>query len=568
MAIIVQTRDVTEDHPLLADPNTKLWVYNGLDCCVTYHVHNKLAPIVDTPGHAIPYRFVRAMQGAALDMMQRGICVNGLERRKAQDVYVAKKARLQERLDALATAVWGMGLNSASSKQMCAFFYDALGFPVNYAIRKTPEGKVRTPTCDHGALEKMSKLEVLGPGVSPFALDVPLVRLANPIVTLVLALRDCDKKLSVLAQMRERFRCAYSVAGPVTARWSSYANAFGEGSNLQNVTPEMRRPCCADEGKVLIAPDLEQAESRFVAALAWSVTGKDRYWKACESGDLHTVVCTMVWSTTFKQFGAWSDTTGRFEGDLKAARQLAETRWYRHLTFRDGSKRIGHGTNYWGTAYGIAMQIGSVEVPIVSGFQSTYLTAFPEIRAFHTSTIGEVQRTQTLWTPLGRKRTFFGRVTDDSTLREAIAHVPQSSIGELLNYMLYRVWDYGVRGGTLTLPNGQVLPWRYVCELLLQVHDSITVQTPDRPDIVDAVIEKMTSLMDVPVPITCRLTGETRMLRIPLEFKVGYNWAHKDDKRETFADGNPDGLDKYRGPGSHVRKRLTPAKPSAADWLG
>lgn len=560
--------DTPEGRALLADTNTRLWIYNGLDCVVTRHVDDALEPLVNQPGHAIPYQFVRAMQGPALAMMNRGICVQPMDKQKAMRFYEGKRDAILARLDVLAHAIWGRELNSNSPKQLAAFFYTALKLPPQYAIRKTPQGKKRTLSCDHSALEKLATMKSKGPGVWSGDPRFEPVAIAKPFVTLILAARDCDKKLSVLRAMRERFRTAYGVASTVTARWSSYANGLGEGTNLQNITPEMRRPCCADDGWKLGTMDLEQAESRFVAALTWQATGDATYWQACESGDLHTVVCTMSWKEEFAEYGSWTD--GRFAGDLKAARVKAERKWYRHLTFRDGAKRIGHGSNYWGTPQGIAMMIGSIPVAVTHDFQNRYFTAFPSIKKWHNHTIRNVQTTNALWTPLGRKRWFFGRVKEDSVLREAIAHVPQSSIGELLNLILYRVFEFMyIQRGTLTLPSGQVIPMKSVCQLLLQVHDSITVQWRDRPDIEAAVIAKITELATIPVPITrvADGTSETRHLTVPVEWQTGWNWAKQDEKRETFPDGNPDGHTKWRGPNSDARKRTTPAKPSASDWL-
>jgi len=462
--------------------------------------------------------------------------------------------------------VWGMGLNPGSPKQLNAFFYGALGMPEQYAIRKTPAGKVRTLSTDHKALETLAKLEVKGPGIDPRDRNIEKVRLAAPFVKIILSIRDIGKKIAVINNFGERFFYSINVTGTKTGRWSTSENAFGEGANAQNITEFMRRPLCADDGFKLYNVDLEQAESRWVAALTWQATGDDRYWKACESGDLHTVVCTMSWTEKFSSFGAWSDSSGRFEGDLKAAREVAEQKWYRHLSHRDGAKRIGHGSNYWGTAFGIAMQIGDVEVKVVAGFQRRYFTAFPAIKRWHAHLIREVQTKNELWTPLGRRRIFFGRTQDDATLREAMAHIPQSSNGELLNYMLYRVWRYGIDGGTITLSDGRILPFRPNCQLLIQVHDSFAWQSPDDPLIEAAVIEKIKELTNVGVPIHRAEDNETRILHIPLEVKCGWNWAKQD--KELFADGNPDGLIKWRGPGSDTRKRQQGAKPALADWLG
>lgn len=574
MAIIVNTSRLTEAD--VADPNHRHWIYNGLDCAVTHAVMGELAPLVspgrnEGPDVSTPYHFVRAMQGPALDMMLRGIMVNPLVRRQEAQRLVRERDTKQVLLDRLAKAVWGRGLNASSPKQMTAFFYLALDMPRQYAIRKTPEGKKRTLSCDHKALETLAKLEVKGPGIGKWDRQIEKVKLAQPFVALVTGIRDTNKKLGVVnsgVSSDGRLRCGYSVAGPLTARWSSSSNAFGEGTNLQNVTEAMRRMCCADDGKKLAAPDLEQAESRMVAGLVWACTGDVTYWNACESGDLHTIVCTMCYPEAFRGLGGWDTEQGKFVGDLKACREIADAKFYRHLSMRDLAKRIGHGSNYWGTPYGIAMMIGDVPVKIVEDFQRRYFAAFPAIRKWHVWTIGQIQTHHQLTTPLGRTRIFFGRATDDSTLREAIAHVPQSTIGELLNLMLYKVWDYGVKGGTYEVRPNQHMLFRKDCELLLQVHDSITFQYPDNPAIEAAIIEKVNSLMTLDLPIKSAITDETRLLRIPLEFKVGWNWARQDPKKELFSDGNPDGLSKWRGPASDTRTRRQSAKPALSEWMG
>lgn len=558
------------------DPNLRLWAYNGLDCCVTHTVAGQLIPMCEpAPANgfdvSVQYGFIRAMQGPALDMMHRGIWINPLERRKTAQALVLERDKRQALLDRLASAVWGQGLNANSFKQLQAFFYTALEMPVQYAIRKTPEGKKRTASCDHKALEILAKLDTKGPGISSSDRTVEKVHLAQPFVALIVGIRDVGKKLAVVnsgISADGRLRCSYNVAGPKTGgRWSSSSNAFGEGTNLQNITPFMRRMACADQGKKLASPDLEQAESRLVAACTWACTGDSTYWTACESGDLHTIVCTMCYPELFAGIGGWDYEEGRFVGDLAACKVIAERKFYRHLTMRDLAKRIGHGSNYWGTAYGIAMQIGDIPVKVVEDFQRRYFRAFAAIRKWHAWTIGQVQTHHKLITPLGRTRIFFGRATDDNVLREAIADVPQSTIGALLNYMLYRVWAHGLHGGTFTPTSASTpLPFRPYCNLLLQGHDSIIFQYPDNPAIEAGIIEKVTELMTVDLPIHSVSSDEVRILRIPLEFKVGWNWANNDMKnRELFADGNPDGLAKWTG--ADTRTRQHAAKPALNDWL-
>lgn len=577
MARILNTSDIMLDPKLIADPNMRLWAYNGIDCCATKGIAEELIPAVKAhPNASISYNFVKAMQAPALGMMQRGVCIQPLVRQQEANRLRTEKAEYEALLNKLAHAVWERDLSASSTKQLLAFFYTALGLPVQYSLRKTPDGKKKTPSCDHKALEALAKIETRGPGVSPYDRRVTKLKLGKPFVTLISHIRDAIKKLAVVNCRLDadgRLRFSYNVVGTVTGRWSSSKNVRGGGTNGQNITEYMRRMVCADPGKKLGAPDLEQAESRLVAGLVWLYTGDDTYWRACESGDLHTLVCTMAYPERFivdgKPLGGWDAERREVFGDLKACRAIADQKFFRHLSMRDLAKRIGHGSNYYGPPLGIAGMIG-IPVSVVSEFQTRYFRAFPAIRKWHTLLIGELQTTAKLTTPLGRLRHFFKRLTEDSVHREAIAHIPQSTIGELLNRMLYEVWRYGMKGGTITHKNGTTYtrPFKLVCEILLQVHDSIVFQFPEKMEA--EVIDKVKELMTISIPITRTNEAgerETRQLNLPLEFKTGWNWASSDSDKELFADGNPDGLSKYRGPGADTRTRITPAKPAVHEWL-
>ena len=570
------------------DKNLTHFCYNGLDSAVTLRVHNALAPrLASNPHAALSYSFVRAMQGPALAMVNTGIAVNQKVRQDETTRIGAIKAEAQRRLDLLADAIWGpehytertktkewhtplgargqllaprertittdtertrpRGLNAASSKQALAFFNIALGCEVQYEVRKTPAGTIRTPSANDKALKRWAARMSKGPGVNPRDKTVPNVRFAAPFVSLILTIRDCDKKLEVLKAPLDpdgRMRCSYNVVGAETGRWSSSKNAFGRGQNMQNIAPEMRRMFCADDGQRFCSTDLEQAESRLVGALVWQATGDSTYWDACESADLHTTVAQMCWQEL-----KWS-------ADPKENRVIADTVCpdLPRFTFRDVSKREGHATNYYGTAYGVAAQIG-IPVQLVEDFQRRYFHAFPAIREWHKWTRQMLVQNQYLDTPLGRRRWFFGRLTEESTLREAIAHVPQSTIGELLNLALYNTWSRSILPPT----NPQYLP----LTILLQNHDAFAFQTPLSTDL-PALLAAVKAELEIPIPIT-RPGHPTRFLTIPGEFVTGFNWAYEDPERKIFTDGNPDGLRKWRG--ADPRRRVQSARPAPGDWL-
>lgn len=574
------------------DKDETHFAYNGLDSAITLRVWEKLKPLVDASPHAsTSYRFVRAMQGPAMAMMSLGIQVQAKVRQEETERYLALKDRAQTLLDRLADAVWGpetyieklktkelitpvgkrglplsprwvsttvekemqrpRGLNAGSTKQCLAFFNVALGLSVEHEIRKTAAGTERTPTANDKALRKWAERRMKGPGIDRRDRLVPPIRLAAPFVSLILSIRDADKMLSVLRTPLDadgRMRCSYNVVGTENGRWSSSKNAFGRGTNLQNITPSMRRMFCADDGYRMVSTDLEQAESRLVAGLVWQSTGDDTYWNACLSGDLHTQVCVMAWPEL-----GWTD-------DDKLNRRVAETpcREIPSYSYRDVAKRLGHGSNYRGSPFGIAQAVG-IPSRIVEDFQRRYFHAFPAIPLWHASVGRDLRERQYLDTPLGRRRWFFGRPSEDSTLREAIAFVPQSTVGELLNLIMWKVWRRSI------LPYNH--PNSFPIQLLLQNHDAFAFQVPLAAHLEDTIAAVNSEFRTTPIPLI--RGNERRSLVIPGEFVTGFNWAYADKGTDpakwTFKDANVDGLLKWAG--SDDRKRVQPASAAPSDWL-
>lgn len=575
------------------DANETHQAYNALDSAVTLRVWERLKPLVDASPHATTsYSFVRAMQGPALDMMHRGVAINAKVRQDETERYLSIRTKAQALLDRFADAVWGpeeyvevvkskvlyspvgkrgqplsprfrvdreeirrtrpRGLNATSNKQCLAFFNIALGCSVRYEIRKTPAGNERTPTANDKALRAWAERRTKGPGVDPRDRTIPAVKFAAPFVSLILTIREADKMLAVLRTPLDpdgRMRCSYNVAGTENGRWSSSKNVYGRGTNVQNITPSMRRMFAADDGFSFVSTDLEQAESRVVAGLVWQSTGDDTYWRACESGDLHTTVARMTWPEL-----DWTD-------DPKHNRIVADqpSRELPKFSYRDVSKRLGHGSNYRGSPFGIAAAVG-VPANIVEDFQSRYFNAFPALPRWHEWVKRELVERQHLDTPLGRRRWFFGRPNEDSTIREAIAYCPQSTVGELLNLVMYNVWLLSL------LPYSH--PRHLPVQLLLQNHDAFAFQVPLSAHLPAIINEVNLEFQFASIPL--RRGDETRTLIIPGEFVTGFNWGYMDDPSKpreewTYADGNPDGLRKWRGSDDRVRQQGAIARPQ--DWL-
>jgi hypothetical protein len=612
VAIKIQTRDVPDllagraslpDHNIPGlDANFQHWIYNGLDSTVTHAVMGKLREKLESkPEAMLSYNFVRAMQLPALAMMKRGVAINQRVRQDETERYAKIRTEAQRRLDTLADAVWGpeeytevvktkelwtpvgkrgqpltprertvrtehrrtrpRGLNPNSNQQLLAFFNIALKCEVQYEIRKTPEGSVRTPSANNKALRKWAKARTRGPGIDPRSRTESPVNFAAPFVSLILTIRDADKMLAVLRTPLDpdsRMRCSYNVVGTENAGWSSSESAFGRGTNLQNITPTMRRMFCADDGFRAASTDLEQAESRLTAALTWQVTGDRAYWDACESGDLHTTVCIMAWPELL-----WNHNVPSSHPDNRAIAERVYPGLNSRFTYRDVAKRLGHGSNYDGSAFGISLQVG-IPTEVVSDFQYRYFTAFPAIRDYHKNVKQQILELKYLDTPLGRRRWFFGRPDDPKTHREAIAFLPQSTIRELLNLALLRVM-LRTPDAPSTVRLDPSDPRFLPVQLLLQNHDAFFFQFPESLDPAP-ILSEVKRELEIPIPFT--RGRETEWLTIPGEFVVGWNWAHKDKGPKDewkFADGNPDGLDKWRG--RDDRRRQQRAATSSTDWL-
>src|SRR3990167_8673954 len=383
------------------DPLRDHWTYCGLDSCLTVEIFEHLLPMLDNQTGVI-YDFVKSLQKPALAMMTHGVAVDLAEKAGAEADLGDELVRLRSYLDRIAEAVWEKPLNAQSSLQLREFFYGVMKIP-----EITFRGKV---TVGKAALEKLDQYFW-----------------ASFFTRTIVAIRDKAKLLSALRSGVDadgRMRTSYLICGTTTGRWASRENVFGRGTNMQNLTERLRRIFVADPGKKFAYVDLQQAEARAVAYLA----GDDELIKACNSSDLHTAIARLCFPTL-----PWV-------ADPVVNRKIAERPYFAQFSYRDMAKRAAHGTNYGARDFTIARHL-KISLEIAQQFQRAYFRAFPKVREWQLKTAATLQTTGTLTTPFGRRRVFFSRLDDDSTVREAIAFVPQSLVAELLNAGMLRVFE-------------------------------------------------------------------------------------------------------------------------------
>jgi DNA polymerase-1 len=458
-------------------------IYNSEDTMKTMALKElydeSLLPDWAQPG----LRYSELMLGPIMTMMRRGVQIDTVKRDRIVEGLRTRAATVQANFDYVCEKLWGTTVNHNSNPQLKTLLYDFLAIPEQ---TKSKKGETKV-AADREVLERIAR-------------DYPRgAFFANHI----LRIRDLESQIEFLTKKlspSNRFHASFNIAGTETFRLSSSAHPFRIGSNLQNIPKDARSCFVADEGYLLFYADLQGADARIVAY----VSGDENYIAAVEGGDSHTMVASMV-------FGFAPD------------RELAEREYYRGYSYRDISKKGGHGSNFYGKPYTIAQQM-KVETEVAEAFQAQYFRRFPGISDWHGWVARQLQNVGYLDTPFGMRRTFWNRRWDDATLREAIAFVPQHCIGVLMNYGIYQLWERfeGKPGADV--------------QILLNLHDAVLGQV--RVEKADALLPEILKCLDFPFPIT-DIKGVTREIVIPFDVELGYNWAKAGDK-------NPDGLKKWR----------------------
>lgn len=487
----IQTASLSQSSPLPGDLSHQ--VYCGLDNCLTLEIRRELDSLLQSSKEAqIIYSFERALQAPYLDLMCRGFAVNQSARMTAAASLRERIASLEKTLNEFSFPIWDRSLSARSHSQLKDFFFGAMKFPEIWTSKKG----VRKLSLDREALEKLYDRYLY----------------ARPFVNCILAIRDLSKQLEVFDTEIDadgRFRTSYNIAGTETGRPSSSSNAFGTGGNAQNIAPSLRHVFVADIGWKLCVIDYEQVEARDVGFFCGCLFNDWSYLDACESGDLHSTNAKRIWPEL-----SWN-------GDPIHDRRLADQIFYRDFTYRDMAKRGSHLSNYMGTAWTAARAL-KVPQSMMEDFQARYCrgptAAYTCIPRWWQWTAQQLQTVHRLITPFGRRRHFFGRPEDDTTLREAIAFLPQSTTADRTNLGLWRVWRY--------LPKVQ---------LLAQTYDSITFQYPESSD-EDSIITRALDLLRV------EFRQGTRSYIVPGEAKIGWNWGNYNEEKTRR---NLEGLKKW-----------------------
>lgn len=424
-------------------PEDEHWEYNAKDCVLTYQVDDGQAKAIQAMTPSWPQlpevvAFQQRLTSAVLRTMIRGV---RFDEAKRTEFKISLMQTMQEHQNWI-NEVTGQDLNLRSALQMQDFFYQQLAMkPV---LKRTAQGVYR-PTTDDDALAKLAARE---PILRPLIERMRLMRSLGVFV---------GTFLSVKVGPDGRLRCQYKIAGTDTYRFASSEDAFGFGTNLQNVPagdeneglPNIRDLMLADEGMTFFDIDLDSADLRVVTWESGCV-GMKEYFKA--------------------GLKPYVEIAKEFFRDPTITKNHAS---YKRM------KALCHGTNYLGTPEGLSARIG-LPVAEVERIQKWYYGKFPEIKAWQDDIRKQVDTRRYIENVFGYRYYIFGRV-EGNTYNQAVAWKPQSTVGCLINRAYVNIHEN--------------LPW---AEVLLQVHDSLAGQYPTV--LGDSAMAQIIEQAQVPLP--------------------------------------------------------------------
>jgi len=343
-------------------------------------------------------------------MMRRGVAINkSLRGSMALELMSALSDR-----EEWFKRVLGHPLNPRSSKQMQQLFYDDLRLPIQ------KNRKSGNASLDDKALTKIQ---------TRFPIFAPLIKVISDyrsigvfLSTFVQAPLDTDG----------RMRCSYNIVGTETFRFSSSENAFGSGTNLQNIPKGNEEPKSGE----LSMPNIRRL---FIPDPGFAIADAD-----LDRADLQVVV--------------WESDDADLKEMLRAGVDLHSENAKTLGTSRPLAKAWVHGTNYGGGPRTMAANCG-ITVHQAELMQRRWFQAHPGIKSWHDRTLHQLQTTRCVYNRFGFRRFYFDRV--EGLLPEALAWIPQSTVAHVIDVAMDNI--------ALELPQVQVL---------LQVHDSIVFQYP------------------------------------------------------------------------------------------
>lgn len=397
--------------------------YNCEDALRTFEIATSLRGALTSSGLSSQWEFERERLKLAMDLMLRGV----RQDTKTRGAFALTLMQEREKRERFLLSLFPQSFVQPKSKvlwpnssdQTAWLFYEAMG------LKRKLHKKTKRTTVDDEALTSLSK-------------DYPEYR------RLFSALQDL-KSLGVFHRNfvkppidpDGRIRCYFD--STETFRWKSSKNAFGRGTNLQNIPtgdeerdlPNIRTLFLPDPGYWICDADLSGADAQVVAQ---------------EAQD--------------------EDLINAFKAGLKIHAYNAETMFGERYTLGSESQKKKfiadckagvHGCNYGEGVPTLAATAGWTRHE-ADQFRTRWFQIHPRIKEWHRRVESDLRTTRTVGNKFGYRRVYFDRI--DGILPQALAWIPQSTVAlTCFRGMLNVKEKFGSR-----------------VPLLLQVHDSAVFQ--------------------------------------------------------------------------------------------
>ena len=477
-------KDMGKVHFGVRSSDAMEFAYNCKDTSVTREIFPVVMRDAKELGTWNGYLRTKRVFESHLAMTLRGVKID-LEKKAKLQVDFAKRAdHAQAEVNRLSGSVW----NLSSSQQKQKLLYGMLGLEIQF------NRATKRPSVDKEALQKLKK-KYKDNQILQHILDYQrFYKLANTYAEMIV---DGDGRVHTAYRWVSTWRTSSS-SSPFVFKDGANEEAGGNLQNIPRATTEegkaVRALFVADAGKILIASDLSQAEDRVVTWESNNVAKMLHY----QAGDIdvHWEYAKMIFEipeqVKYLPQALFRDRLTKDEHTLKEYRNLGKT--------------IRHATNYeigplqfQGT---LIKEGFFMEASVCKKLLESAKAKDPHLAEWKRKIREQIKSTRTLITPLGRKRTFLGRL-NDSTYRAAYAFSPQSTVGELLQIGIQNIYERHSD---------------YI-DILLNIHDEVIAQVDNNEASIATALVDMRKCLEIPIEIN------GRTLVIPTEFKIGPSWG-------------------------------------------
>jgi uracil-DNA glycosylase family 4 len=475
------------------------YAYNGEDVWTQHLIAEvQVRDQLDDPGIRKDFEFKMALLNPLWRMSRRGIRIDN-------DLISEQKDGLTDETKKIAFEIMlmagGKPINPRPSKECSWFLYEHMKLPV---VKETKTG---VSTDD----KTLAALAVNRHATEEQRRAVMLVRKYRVAANLM------SKFFDIEFDNDGRMRGHYDPTKTVTGRLASRKFfPTDKGTNQQNIPRDKRarRVFLADRKKVFFYADLERAESLVVA----HITGDPRMLADHAPGvDAHRSLAAALYHILDEDVTEDQRYLGKKTRHAGNYMQGA-------ITFMKNFNQDAHKT-------GLSITLAEAKMLI-----ERYRDLHPFLKRWWADTEAQLWRSRTLYNLLGHRRVFYGHIR--GSVPEAVAYVPQSTVGATLNvgllnlegvacpYMVDRgIWDdYKDIGPELL---------EYGYESLMQIHDAVAGQVWEKD------IERALPLIKKAMEIPLRNPRTYEDFIIPAEIMADLDPQHILENKSNWGDVLP-----------------------------